>query len=62
MKCLKNNILRKRKKAAYVLLGLINSDSTIHSEVIEYAGYTLVEILKLEQPNNHDYAFQILKK
>lgn len=51
-----------RNKAAYVLLGIIKSDSTIHTQVVKQAGHTLVELLKLKQPNNHDYAYQILKE
>ncbi|MDI9818509.1 MULTISPECIES: HEAT repeat domain-containing protein [unclassified Legionella] len=51
-----------RNKAAYVLLGLIKSDSASHAQVIKQAGYTLVDLLKLRQPNNHDFAYEILKE
>lgn len=51
-----------RNKAAYVLLGMIKSDPNIHQQVIQQAGFTLVELLKLSQPNNHDFAYHILKE
>lgn len=51
-----------RNKAAYVLLGIIKSDSTVDAQVMKHAGHTLVELLKLKQPNNHDFAYQILKE
>lgn len=50
-----------RNKAAYVLFGIIKSNPETHSEVINQSGNTLIELLKLRQPNNHDYAYQILK-
>lgn len=51
-----------RNKAAYVLLGLIKSDSSTHAQVIKQAGHTLLDLLKLRQPNNHDFAYEILKE
>ncbi|WP_133131368.1 HEAT repeat domain-containing protein [Legionella yabuuchiae] len=51
-----------RNKAAYVLLGIIKSDPGTHTQVINQAGQTLIELLKLKQPNNHDFAYHILKE
>lgn len=50
-----------RNKAAYVLLGIVRRDSSTHQLVIDQAGDTLLELLKLKQPNNHGFAFEILK-
>ena len=50
-----------RNKAAYVLLGIIKSNPETHFQVINESGKTLIELLKLKQPNNHDFAYQILK-
>jgi|GEM_PF-3383422 len=51
-----------RNKAAYILLGIIKSDPETHTQVINQAGQTIVELLKLKQPNNHDFAYQILRE
>jgi len=51
-----------RNKAAYILFGIIRAAPDTHSQVINHAGKTLIELLKLKQPNNHDYAYQILKE
>lgn len=51
-----------RNKAAYVLLGIVKSNTAIHGRVIKQSGNTLLELLKLQQPNNHDFAYQILKE
>lgn len=50
-----------RNKAAYVLLGIVKNEPASHRIVITHAGKTLLELLKLQQPNNHDFAYQILK-
>lgn len=51
-----------RNKAAYVLTGIVLRDKTVHPLVIKEAGNTLMSLLKLEQPNNHDIAYRILKE
>ncbi|MBA2651044.1 MAG: HEAT repeat domain-containing protein [Tatlockia sp.] len=51
-----------RNKAAYVLLGIVKNDPLSHQAVIAQAGGTLLELLKLQQPNNHDFAYLILKE
>lgn len=51
-----------RNKAAYILSELVKTDSNIHAKVIKHAGNTLIELLKLKQPNNHDFAYEILKE
>ncbi|MCC5792143.1 MAG: HEAT repeat domain-containing protein [Legionellaceae bacterium] len=50
-----------RNKAAYVLFGIIKSRPETHAQVLNQSGNTLIELLKLKQPNNHDYAYQMLK-
>ena len=50
-----------RNKAAYVLFGIIKSNPKTHTQVIKESGNTLIELLKLKQPNNHDYAYNLLK-
>jgi len=50
-----------RNKALYVLDGL--ADSPANREIItERAGELLVRLLQLSQPNNHVFAYSILKK
>jgi hypothetical protein len=53
-----------RNKAAAILAGLLaRSDGAQYQrEVAERAGPTLLAMLRLEQPNNHDFAFEILKR
>ncbi len=51
-----------RNKAAYILIGIVKSDPDTHAQVINQAGQTLIELLKLNQPNNHDWAYEILKE
>ncbi|KTD37575.1 hypothetical protein Lmor_0438 [Legionella moravica] len=51
-----------RNKAAYVLWDMVRKDKSIHRLVIKESGNTLINLLKLKQPNNHDYAFLILKE
>ena len=50
-----------RNKAAYVLLGIVSQNRATHQLVINQAGNTLIELLKLKQPNNHGFAYYILK-
>lgn len=49
-----------RNKASFVLSELVNNKST-HQQVIRDAGPTLIKLLRLKQPNNHDFAYTILK-
>lgn len=51
-----------RNKAAYVLWNMVRKDKSIHALVIKEGGNTLLNLLKLKQPNNHDPAFLILKE
>lgn len=51
-----------RNKAAYVLWDMVRKDRSIHSLVIIDSGTTLINLLKLQQPNNHDYAYLILRE
>jgi hypothetical protein len=53
-----------RNKAAAVLSGLLDraDGQALHAEVIQGGGPLLLKLLRLEQPNNHDFAYKILKK
>lgn len=51
-----------RNKAACVLENLVRKDKSIHPLVITESGTTLINLLKLKQPNNHDSAYLILKE
>jgi len=51
-----------RNKAASILFGLVNNDKMYHKEILTKAGPTLIKLLALKQPNNHDFAYLILKK
>jgi len=53
--------LTDRNKAAAVLWQIVQKDSSTHSIVIQKTGATLIKLLKLKQPNNHDFAYLILK-
>lgn len=50
-----------RNKALYMIFSLIN-DQTNAEYVKRHAGHYLMSTLKLQQPNNHDFSYQILKK
>ncbi len=50
-----------RNKSLALLDGLANRPA-LRGAIARQAGTTLIEILKLVQPNNHDYAYSILKK
>lgn len=52
-----------RNKAAAILNGLLLRPDGAHSHrvIAEHAGATLLAMLRLRQPNNHDYAYRILK-
>lgn len=49
-----------RNKAAYILLNIVKKDKSSHQQVTLKAGAILMQLLKLQQPNNHDMAYQIL--
>lgn len=53
-----------RNKAAAILDGLLARPGAAHyhPQVIEGAGETLLAMLRLQQPNNHAFAYNILKK
>lgn len=50
-----------RNKAAYLLLSVARNDASTHDEIIKSSGDTLIKLLKLKQPNNHDLSYQILR-
>ncbi|HBC0468140.1 TPA: HEAT repeat domain-containing protein [Legionella pneumophila] len=54
--------LTDRNKAAYVLLNIVLKDPSTHKKVIQRSGNTLIHLLKLKQPNNHDFAYRILQE
>jgi hypothetical protein len=53
-----------RNKATLVVLGLLGrpDGAKYHRRIIKQAGATLIKLLALEQPNNHDHAYMILKQ
>jgi hypothetical protein len=53
-----------RNKAVAVVSALLErpDGSKLHAEVIRDAGPALIKLLELEQPNNHDFAYTILKR
>ncbi|WP_437757386.1 hypothetical protein [Sorangium sp. So ce1389] len=64
LKALDGPTTTDRNKAAAVTWGLIDrpEGTKLYAQVIKEAGPTLLKLLKLEQPNNHDAAYRILKK
>ncbi|WP_437980152.1 HEAT repeat domain-containing protein [Sorangium sp. So ce117] len=64
LKALDGPTTTDRNKAAAVTWGLIDrpEGTKLYAQVITEAGPTLLKLLKLEQPNNHDFAYLILKK
>jgi hypothetical protein len=53
-----------RNKAAAILSGVVKRPSVAPATrhlVVERAGETLLAMLQLSQPNNHDFAYEILK-
>lgn len=52
-----------RNKAAAILDGLLARPGSqrLHRIIAVRAGATLLAMLRLQQPNNHDYAYRILK-
>jgi hypothetical protein len=53
-----------RNKAAAIVAGLVArpDGAKRYHEVIQQAGPTLLKLFALEQPNNHDFAYGILKQ
>ena len=50
-----------RHKAAAILSGMADQ-TEYHNAITKQAGPVLLQMLKLSQPNNHDFAYDILKK
>lgn len=50
-----------RNKALYILDGLADNPAN-KAVIIDRAGELLVRLLRLSQPNNHDFTYSILKK
>lgn len=61
LKALDYPYVTDRNKAAYVLLNIVLKDKSSHQLVVKKSGATLIKLLKLKQPNNHDFAYRILK-
>lgn len=55
-------LVTDRNKAAFIIHNVIKNDPSKHSLVVKSAGAALLKLLKLQQPNNHDFAYQILKE
>lgn len=49
-----------RSNAAYLLLAILEKNTAYAKPVAKKAGKTLLQLLALQQPNNHDPAYQIL--
>lgn len=54
-------LVTDRNKAADVLYNIASHDNNTHKQIITESGGTLIELLKLKQPNNHNVAYNILK-
>lgn len=50
-----------RNKAAFVLFGIVKNNPEAHAYVIKNATGSLLKMLALQQPNNHDFAYRILQ-
>jgi hypothetical protein len=50
-----------RNKAAFIIFNMVNNNKATHKMVKNDAGKVLIKLLKLQQPNNHDFAYRILK-
>lgn len=50
-----------RNKASVILMNIAEKDPATHQKIIDHAGLTLIKLLKLRQPDNHDFAWRILK-
>lgn len=51
-----------RNKAAMSLLSIAQGNPKEGKKIIKLCGNTLIDLLKLKQPNNHNPAYQILKE
>lgn len=60
IKQLNSPYVTDRNKALYVLYGLMNNAKP-KQQILKNGREDLVKILYLKQPNNHDFAYQILK-
>lgn len=61
LKALDYPYVTDRNKAGYILLNIVLKNKSSHQFVIKRSGDTLINLLKLYQPNNHDFAYRILK-
>lgn len=61
LKALDYPYVTDRNKAGYVLLNIVLKDKSSRPLVIKRSGTTLIKLLMLNQPNNHDFAYRILK-
>lgn len=61
LKALDYPYVTDRNKAGYVLLNIVLKDKSSHPLVIKKSGKTLINLLKLNQPNNHEFAYRILQ-
>lgn len=50
-----------RNKASAILYNIVQKNKASHPLIINTSGDNLVKLLKLKQPNNHDYAYRILR-
>lgn len=50
-----------RNKALALLTGIVEHSDEHDARVADQAGQRLVELLRLQQPNNHDFAWRVLK-
>lgn len=55
-------LVTDRNKAANILYNVASHDVITHKQIIAESGDTLIKLLKLRQPNNHDVAYRILKE
>jgi hypothetical protein len=64
LRALNGPTMYDRNKAVAVISGLLErpDGSKLHPEILRDAGPTLIKLLALEQPNNHDFAYKVLKK
>jgi hypothetical protein len=53
-----------RNKASAILAGITRREPTaeVRAQILAGAGELLVDMLALKQPNNHDFAYQVLKQ
>lgn len=61
LKALNYPYVTDRNKAAYVVFNCLLKDDSLHALIIKESGDTLINLLRLKQPNNHDLAYNILR-